>query len=138
MANFNEKSNQAETGVFPYDLDLRGFPDGIARFILEKYRHVKGNLYVDKGFNIKLPEGLYVEGDLNLSGSFIQALPKGLTVCGSLDLSRTLFVRTLPEDLSVGGDLRIVDSSLDGLALPENISIGGRIIDSSYFANSGR
>ncbi|MBQ8156882.1 hypothetical protein IJ102_00605 [Candidatus Saccharibacteria bacterium] len=135
MANSKENSNRTETEVFPYDLDLRGFPDGIVQFILEKYRRVKGNLYIDRGFDLKLPEGLFIEGNLELFGSSIQALPRGLTVCGNLYLSRTLFVRTLPEDLSVGGNLDILDSQLDGQKLPETISVGGCVIDSNYLYN---
>ena len=137
MAVFEGNSNRAKTEVFPYDLDLRGFPDGIAQFILEKYRHVKGNLYIDRGYNLKLPEGLFIEGNLELSGSCIQALPRGLTVCGDLYLSRTLFVWTLPENLSVGGNLYVMDSQLDGQELPETISVGGCVIDSNYLYDLG-
>ena len=137
MAVFEENSNRTETRVYPYDLDLRDFTGEAICFFLDRYSWIKGDLIL-RDTNIEtLPDGLFIEGDLYLSGSFIERLPKNLTVCCDLFLVRVYSIHAFPEDLWVGGDLYVANSSLNGQELPDSASIGGRVIDSSYFTNWG-
>lgn len=49
-------------------------------------------------------------GNVDLRDNGLFSLPQGMRVAGDLDLSRTRFLRSLPEDLEVGGRL-ILDTS---------------------------
>ena len=137
MANFKENSKGTETKVYPYNLDLRGFTGEAICFFLNRYRWIKGDLIL-VGTDIEtLPDGLFIEGDLYLSGCFIERLPKNLTVCCDLFLVRVYSIHAFPEDLSVGGNLYVFNSSLNGQKLPDSASIGGRVIDNNYLYNLG-
>jgi hypothetical protein len=63
--------------------------------------------------------------DLDLFGlSWVRSLPDGLSVGGDLYLSGTQ-VRQLPQRLTVGGDLQLGDAPLS--ALPDDLQVGGNL-----------
>lgn len=70
-----------------------------------------------------IPANGVVEGDLNLYGKEeVTTLPEGLSVGGNLELGGT-GITALPEGLSVGGYLYLKGTAIT--ALPEGLSVGG-------------
>lgn len=55
-----------------------------------------------------LPQSLRVDGDLDLRGTTITRLPSQLSVSGNLYLPNT--VRSIPDDLNIGGEITIRDT----------------------------
>ena len=137
MAVFEENSNRTETRVYPYDLDLRDFTGEAICFFLDRYRWIKGNLILGDTNVDALPDGLFIEGNLYLTGSCIERLPKNLTVCGDLFLVHVYSIHEFPEDLSVGGNLYVFNSSLNGQKLPDSTSIGGRVVIDNNYCRTG-
>ena len=137
MANSKENPSWAETKVFPCSLDMSGLHGWAIFSFLDGHRYIRGDLILRDTHLDILPDQLFVEGDLDFTNSCIEKLPDELAVGGDLYLVRSRLIHELPDNLYVGGDLYIVDSSLNGQELPENISINGRVIDSSYFTNWG-
>ena len=69
-------------------------------------------------------------GSLYLTGTLIDSLPNGLTVRENLHLSHHLYIKTLPDDLAVGGNLYLACTSIT--SLPEGLKVGGDL----YLADS--
>jgi len=89
-------------------------------------RVVKGDLNLKNNKNIKsLPAGLQVGGDLELSSTGITSLPAGLKVGGHLHLFNT-YIKSLPAGLQVGGDLSIT-ANIGIKSLTNDLRVGGYI-----------
>jgi hypothetical protein len=81
-------------------------------------------LYPNK-FGSLTKEYLNIEGDLNLSFTKIQSLPDNLKVGGDLYLYDSSNIKSLPDNLTVGGDLDLTLSLLE--SLPNNLKVGGHL-----------
>jgi len=101
-----------------------------SRKLLKKLRNtpphrrvVKGNLFLARSGIESIPDGLHVKGDLDLDGNPLTSLPDGLRVDGSLNLSYCKQLTRLPEDLTVGGWLRVADTQIT--ELPQSLRVLG-------------
>jgi hypothetical protein len=72
-----------------------------------------------------MPKKYYHKGSLELYGELITRLPKILEVTEQLDLSYST-VTELPEKLTVGDDLYLYDCK-DLKSLPDNLYVGGNL-----------
>jgi hypothetical protein len=72
-----------------------------------------------------IPEKYFHKGALELYGELITKLPKNLEVTEQLDLSYST-VTELPEKLIVGDDLLLYDCK-DLKSLPDNLYVGGAL-----------
>jgi hypothetical protein len=72
-----------------------------------------------------MPEKYFHKGALELYGELITKLPKNLEVTEQLDLSYST-VTELPEKLIVGDDLLLYDCK-DLKSLPDNLYVGGAL-----------
>jgi uncharacterized protein (TIGR02996 family) len=68
-----------------------------------------------------LPDNFIVGGDLDLGGTYVRKLPENLTVGGNLNLS-WLPITTLPDNLTVNGNLDLGGTYVRNL--PENLTVG--------------
>lgn len=74
---------------------------------------------------LNLPEGARIKHDLDLLGlTAITTLPDNLSVGGNLYLSGT-GIRALPNNLHVGGDLYLTDTPIT--VLPVDLRVGGNL-----------
>jgi hypothetical protein len=85
--------------------------------------NIKGNLDLFEENITYIPEGLKVEDNLNLSScKHLKSLPDNLHVGGELNLEDTN-IKQLPKGLYVGGDFRLV--GLEIKSLPKDLNVNG-------------
>ena len=85
--------------------------------------NIKGNLDLFEENITYIPEGLKVEDNLNLSScKHLKSLPDNLYVGGELNLEDTN-IKQLPKGLYVGGDFRLV--GLEIKSLPKDLNVDG-------------
>ena len=72
------------------------------------------------------PDGLSVDGSLDFYCESMTTLPEDLTVGGNLFLHHCQSLKALPENLSVGGNLHL-DGCKAIKELPDNLAVGGYI-----------
>jgi hypothetical protein len=85
----------------------------------------KGNLNLSDTPIQSLPPGFKVGRNLYLKDTPIQSLPNGLEVVGDLYLEDCKNLKSLPNDLKVGGSLDLSGTSIQ--PLPDGLKVGGSL-----------
>lgn len=87
--------------------------------------HCKGSMDLSRTRITRLPSNMRVDGDLCLQQSDIQAIPGDISILGDLNLTSTK-IEQLPEGLRIGKDLN-VSQCFNLKSLPENLEVGGSL-----------
>ena len=121
------KVNKSITPIYDYDFAFLDFRDAlmfeqmaqfenstnIALDIKDGRPFHNGNLILEGGGPIVIPDNLHIGGDLDIRDSFINHLPHGLKVEGNLLYDKSN-VRNLPRDIQVYGSIELADGHVIG------------------------
>ena len=90
----------------------------------QNFEKIIADFEATTGYRLVIRDGRpYYRGSLLLSGTGITSLPEGLTVGGDLDLEDCTGITSLPEGLAVGGYIDLRGTRIT--SLPEGLTVGG-------------